>query len=240
MADIDIKTLLPLADYWIPGLGTGLSILFGANQSSDLRDQAALAMEIGAANASDLIAVTEANRVISKASAEYNAGVIRKVGYANAQAKDDTANRNFALMGLQTAYGDYQAELQTRQLAGEIRARQGSSGISVNQGSNLHYLNQQVSEAKFDRQFKRGVEKLSAFGYLQDQRDQANLIRLDTDQRAEMTVVNEALNSQIAWNEAVARARSMERGAEMNASTLRTQANSAMYNSLINAAGWWS
>ena len=65
-------------------------------------------------------------------------------------------------------------------------------------------------------------------------------MRMDADQRADMTVFNEAIASEIAWNEAQARAASMRRGAEMNAATLDIQANAALYSGISQGLGWWA
>lgn len=221
-------------------VGAGLSFLGGSKQSSDLKEAREEAVRIGGENADDLIALTEQNRALSKYAAGYTAGAIRHIGYANSNAVEQTADRNFALMNLQTSYTNYKMEQETRQMAGDIRARVSSTGISVNEGSPLHYLNQQVAAAEFDRKFTVGVERLSALGYLADEREKARLMRMDADQRADMTVFNEAIASEIAWNEAQARAASMRRGAEMNARTLDIQANAALYSGISQAVGWFA
>ena len=221
-------------------VGTAASIFGSSKQSSDLAEAREEAIRIGGENADDLIALTEKNRALSKYAAEYTAGAIRHIGYANSNAVEQTADRNFALMGLQTTYTNYKMEQETRQMAGDIRARVASTGISVNEGSPLHYLNQQVAEAEFDRKFTVGAERLSALGYLADEKEKARLMRMDADQRADMTVFNEAIASEIAWNEAQARAASMRRGAEMNARTLDIQANAALYSGISQGLGWWA
>ena len=236
----DAEDLLPLLDLAVPGVGTALSFVFGAKQSNDLSDAREEAIRLGGENADDLIALTEKNRALSKYAAEYTAGAIRHIGYANSNAVEQTADRNFALMNLQTSYTNYKMEQETRQMAGDIRARVASTGISVNEGSPLHYLNQQVAEAEFDRKFTVGAERLSALGYLADEKEKARLMRMDADQRADMTVFNEAIASEIAWNEAQARAASMRRGAEMNAATLDIQANAALYSGISQGLGWWA
>lgn len=204
----------------------------------DLKDAAALAQEIGGKNADNLIATTEKNRALSKYAAGYTAANILYTGDANARSVEDAARRNYKLMGVQTAYTNQQMELAERQLAGEIRARAAATGVSVNEGTPLHTLNQEVAEARFDRSITVGTQKLSAMGYLLDKQQEADLIRLDAKQRADMTVFNEAINSQIAWNEALAQAASMRMGAEMNSKSLRIQANSALYNGLGDAMRW--
>ena len=204
----------------------------------DLKDAAALAQEIGGKNADNLIATTEKNRALSKYAAGYTAANILYTGDANARSVEDAARRNYKLMGVQTAYTNQQMELAERQLAGEIRARAAATGVSVNEGTPLHTLNQEVAEARFDRSITVGTQKLSAMGYLLDKQQEADLIRLDAKQRADMTVFNEAINSQIAWNEALAQAASMRMGAEMNSKSLRIQANSALYNGLGDAMSW--
>jgi len=221
-------------------IGAGVSIIGGSKQSSDLKEAREDAIRIGGENADDLIALTEANHALSEYAAGYTAGAIRHVGYANAGAVEQTADRNYQLMGLKTAHTNYKMELETRQMAGDIRARVASTGISVNEGSPLHYLNQQVAEAEFDRKFTVGVEQLSALGYLADEKEKARLMRMDADQRADMTVFNEAISSEIAWNEAQAQAASMRRGAEMNARTLSIQANAALYSGLSNGLSFFA
>jgi hypothetical protein len=219
-------------------IGETLGIIDGVSSSSDLRDAAALAVEIGSKNADNLIATTEKNRALSKYAAGYTAANILYTGDANARSVEDASRRNYKLMGVQTAYTNWQMELAERQLAGEIRAQAAATGVSVNEGTPLHTLNQEVAEARFDRSITVGTQKLSAMGYLLDKQQEADLIRLDAKQRADMTVFNEAINSQIAWNEALAQAASMRMGAEMNSKSLRIQANSALYNGLGEAMRW--
>ena len=219
-------------------IGAGLSLIGGMKRASDLKKQAADAKKIGGENAADLMELTRKNRKLSKHAADHTASAILNTGFTNAKAGLDAAGRNYALMGVKTKRTDQVLQYQVKQLGGEIRARTASSGISVNEGSPLQYMISQVAAADLERKYVVGTERLSAMGYLADESMRSLLTLKDAKQRADMTLYNEQINSEVVYNEAVARAASMRRGAEMNAMTLRAQGSAALYSGIGDAVSF--
>ena len=182
--------------------------------------------------------LTRKHRKLSKHAADHTASAILNTGFTNAKAGLDAAGRNYALMGVKTKRTDQVLQYQVKQLGGEIRARTASSGISVNEGSPLQYMISQVAAADLERKYVVGTERLSAMGYLADESMRSLLTLKDAKQRADMTLYNEQINSEVVYNEAVARAASMRRGAEMNAMTLRAQGSAALYSGIGDAVSF--
>lgn len=215
---------------------SGIASIFGGmSAKSDLRKGAALAIKTGTENAADLMDMTTKNNAIQTNLAEENAAAVWNVGYANAKAVEDAAMRTLAMRTIGTKYKAEQMWLARHHMMGEIRARTSSTGISVNQGSPLHFLNEQAQLAERDIKMTIGMELLSTLGYMADQAERARLIKLETRQRVATMKRNVAAANEVAMNEAIARAAALRRGSQLTASGMRAQGNAAMWSGLGNA-----
>ena len=222
----------------IPLLGMGVSLFTASKQSKQLKEQAAEAIRIGNLNADDLIAMTEKNLDLSEKAAAKDAAAVTKIGYANIQATKDAAaisSLNIIVPGMEE---DRLLEVKQNQMVGEIRAITGGSGVKVDTGTPLHYMNSQIAAAEHSRKMVKGLRAMTVLSGLWQATKTAEVMKLETDLKAEQIIYNEDINSQIAWNESLARASALRRGADMNASTLRAQASSAMMQGIGSAMQW--
>ena len=220
---------------WLTFAKVAVGIFGGMSQSSTLNKGASLAVKFSNENAAGLMDMTTKNNAIQTNLAEENAAAVWNVGYANAKAVEDAAMRTLAMRTIGTKYKAEQMWLARHHMMGEIRARTSATGISVNQGSPLHFLNEQAQLAERDIKMTIGMELLSTLGYMADQAERARLIKLETRQRVATMKRNVAAANEVAMNEAIARAAALRRGSQLTASGMRAQGNAAMWSGLGNA-----
>jgi hypothetical protein len=222
---------------WLAFASFAVSAFGGLSSKGDYDKGAALAIKTGKENAVDLMDMTTKNNALQKNLAEENAMAVINIGYANAAAVELAAARTFAVRSLGTRYKAEQMWRARHHMMGEIRARSSSTGISVNEGSPLHFLNEQAQLAERDIKMTIGMELLSTFGYMADQSERARLIKLETVQRAETMKRNVETANEVALNEAVARAAALRRGSQLTASGMRSQGNAAMWSGFSSGFG---
>ena len=222
---------------WLAVAGLFVNSVGGMSAKSDLNKGAALAIKTGKENAAGLMDMTTKNNYIQSNLAEENAMAVINIGYANAEAVELAAARTFAVRSIGTAYKAEQMWRARHQMMGEIRARTSGTGIAVNQGSPLHFLNEQAALAERDIKMTIGMELLSTFGYMADMAEKSRLIKLETMQRADTMRRNVKAQNEVSMNEAIARAAAMRRGSEMTASGMRAQGNAAMWSGISSGIG---
>ena len=219
-------------------LGIG-STLYGAKQTKDMYDDAAAeAIRIGTANAKDLIDLTEKNKKLSKATTKSNAESVVKIGYANASSIEEANRINASMVRVAGLEEDRQLELHQYRLIGETRAQISGSGVSVHTGTPLHHVNSLVFESDHARSMTTGFRELSLMSQLWQAEEKADLMRLEADEKSAMMIRNDKINSQIVWNEALARSNALKRGADMIATTMRIQGDAACISGIGNALQW--
>ncbi|MCP3868903.1 MAG: hypothetical protein GY703_12560, partial [Gammaproteobacteria bacterium] len=122
------------------------SLYSGYSASKAAKKGGAAAREAAFANAADIRGFGEFNSANILGVGAVNAAAIRDVGEINAEYIERSTERNIMLYGLQ-ADEDVERHVRAeKQVAGDIRARASGSGIQVNRGSPLQFLNAQVDE----------------------------------------------------------------------------------------------
>jgi hypothetical protein len=235
------------------GILQGAFSLFGASQASKAGEEAEeLMMEGGAlsrsasyANAADVVSLGALNAgAINKAAAN-NARMGREIGYANANAIATATVQNLNLYKIQS---DEQLKLHRREErwhAGEIRAMIGGSGIQVNNGSPLTYLQSEISKGIEERQFMAMRDSYSMLGMADEGMKSSLLTVMSANYNAKVTEDNAALQAGVAMAEATAQAAAMRRQGDISAAVgvangqaARAAGSSAALSAIGNAVGY--
>lgn len=218
-------------------IAAGSSILGGILGWKAGNDAADRSLEIGAANADDLMAMTYSNLALQGEAAQWNADMILMIGEANAASVERNYKRNALLMGHEELEGLRRHFIEERQTLGTIRAMEGGTGIQANTGTNLRYMLDVAEEAETQRKYTADRATATILNYSAQEQERADLIRLDSSARASATLYNQEVESMIAMNEATAQAAAYRRGSELNASVARTQSWASLVSGIGGAAG---
>jgi len=233
------------------GIGTALGIgqaaisLFGASAAKSAGDQAAeLAMQGGElskgasyANAADVESLGALNAGAITGAAKNNAEMMRTIGYANAQAIADSTLHNLRVYSLQSQEQIKLHKRDERWHAGEIRAMQGSSGVMVNSGSPLAYLNAEITKGIEERQFMQTRDAYAMLGLADEGLKRSLLTVQQANYNAKVTQDNAALQARVTIAESVAQAAAMRRQGDISAQVGVANAQAARASGTASAIG---
>lgn len=236
----------------LPFIQTGLSI-FGAVSAKNAGDEAAeLAMQGGElskgasyANAADAERLGAINAGAITGAAKNNAEMMRTIGYANAQAIADSSIHNLRMYNIQSQEEIRLHKREERWHAGEIRAMQGSSGVMVNSGSPLAYLNAEIEKGIEERHYMQTRDAWAMLGLAEDGLRQSLLTVQSANYNAKVTQDNAALQASVTIAEATAQAAAMRRQGDIsaqvgvaNAQAARSMGTAGALSAIGNAAGY--
>jgi len=200
---------------WATAVLAAASLFSGYSASQSAKKGGAAAKDAAFANAADI-----------RGFGEFNAGNILNVGAVNAQAIVDvgevnatyierSTERNIMLYGLQ-ADEDVNRHIRAeKQVAGDIRARASGSGIQVNTGSPLQFLNTQVDEGIRQRDYMILKHTETIFTMAEEGKDKAFVTRFTSEKNAEVTMANAEANAAMALANAELSATQQERSGEL-------------------------
>ena len=239
--------------FWVGAVIGAAASLYGASQSQKAGEEAEeLMMEGGAlsrsasyANAADALSLGSLNAgAINKAAAN-NARMGREIGYANANAIATATVQNLNLYKIQS---DEQLKLHRREErwhAGEIRAMIGGSGVQVNGGTPLAYLQSEITKGLEERQFMAMRDSYSMLGMADEGMKSSLLTVMTANYSAKVTQDNAALQASVAMAEATAQAAAMRRQGDIsaqvgvaNGQAARAQGSAAAISAIGNAVGY--
>lgn len=228
----------------LPLIQTGLSI-FGAVSANDAGNEAAeLAMQGGElskgasyANAADVESLGALNAGAITGAAKNNADMMRTIGYANAQAIADSTLHNLRVYSLQSQEQIKLHRRDERWHAGEIRAMQGSSGVMVNSGSPLAYLNAEITKGIEERQFMQTRDAYAMLGMADEGLKRSLLTVQQANYNAKVTQDNAALQARVTIAESVAQAAAMRRQGDISAQVGVANAQAARASGTASAIG---
>ena len=220
---------------WIAAASAATSLYSGYKASSAAKEGGLLANEAAQANASDIRGFGEFNASNILAVGEVNANAIIDVGEANATYIERSTERNIYLYGLQATEDVRRHLTAERQVAGDIRARASGSGIQVNTGSPLHFLNAQVDEGITQRKYMvlKHTETLTSMS--DEGADKAFVTRYTADKNAEVTMANAEANASMALANAENTASQQERAGELAEASGNAAASTAMIQGVSGA-----
>ena len=207
--------------------------IFGGLMSKSASDKAARrAIEVGNANADDLLALTkknasEINRIAGLnadsiiQTANLNANSIVEVGNANAKAIAEATVDNIGLVTIENAEMLRRHALQEKAHASEIRAATGASGVRGGQGSPLEILYEAVTSGYGERQYMAKYAMMRVIAMGREGSRRVHLTKLEASMKARLMTEVAGLQAALTKEEAASRATMMANDAEANAASLR-------------------
>ena len=162
---------------WV-AIGVGAFAAYGSKKQSSI--DARILRE----NAADLRELAKSNAEAYKYAGEVNADAVLTVGEANATMVERETVRALQMYGLEAAEERRLHVLSEKQVAGDIRATVGGSGVMTNTGSPLHYLHSQVKLGIQTRRFGDLKTYWSLKNIQESGEDKAAVIRLTAEQEA--------------------------------------------------------
>lgn len=218
--------------------GSIVSSLWGgysAKKSAEAGGEAAY--EAAQSNAADLRGFGEFNAESLLQVGAINANAIIDVGEINAQYIERATDRNLSLYGLQADEDVRRHVIAERQVAGEIRARASGSGVQVNTGSPLQYMNSQVDEGIRQRRYMvvKHFETMKSMD--EEGADRAYVTRYTADKNAEVTMANAEANAAMALANAELAASQQETAGELALEQGHIAGQSAMIQGITGAVG---
>ena len=224
--------------------GTAANIFGAASAASGAKEAQRLAEEGGKmsqaasyANAADVESLGALNAGAITGAAKNNASMYREIGYANAQAIVDATMHNLRMAKIEN---DEQQRLHIRDErwhAGNIRAMAGSSGVMVNSGSPLAFLNSEITKGIQERHFMEHRDAWTMLGLTDDGLKRSLLTVKTANWNAKVTEQNAALQANVAMSEAIARAAAMRRQGDISAQVGVANAQAAYYGGQAAALG---
>lgn len=208
------------------------SMFMGLMSKSSSDSAARRAIEVGNANADDLLALTkkntgEINRIAGLnadsiiQTANLNSNSIVEVGNANAKAIAEATVDNIGLVTVENVEMLRRHTIQELSFAGEIRAATGASGVRGGQGSPLEVLHDAVTRGYGERQYmaKYGIMRVIAMG--REGQRRVKLTKLEASMKARLMTEVAGLQAALTREEGASRATMMGNDAEANANSLR-------------------
>jgi len=200
---------------WLVALAVGSSIASGYASSRAARKGGAAAREAAYANAEDLREFGEFNSQSLLAVGAVNAQAIVDIGEVNASYIERATDRNMYLYGLE-ADEDVNRHIRAeKQVAGDIRAKASGSGIQVNTGSPLQFLNAQVDEGLRQRDYMILTHTETILSMAEEGKDRAFVTRFTAEKNAEVTMFNAEANAAMALESAELSATQQENSGEL-------------------------
>jgi hypothetical protein len=227
--------------FWI----SEIIAIWGAVESHNAGKQAQrLAEEGGAlsqaasyANAADVEALGALNAGAITAAAKNNASMYREIGYANAQAITDATLHNLQMSAIENDEEQRLHRREERWHAGNIRAMAGSTGVMVNSGSPMAYLNSEITKGLQERDFLATRAQYAMMGDASDGLRKSLLTVKSANMNARVTEQNAALQANVAISESIARAAAMRRQGDISAAVGVANGQAAYYGGQASAIG---
>jgi len=225
---------MPLPIAWAVGSAL-VSLYSGYKASSAAKKGGAAAREAAFANAADIRGFGDFNAQNILQVGAVNAQAIVDVGEINSQYIERSTERNIGLYGLQ-ADEDVERHVRAeKQVAGDIRARASGSGIQVNTGSPLQFLNAQVDEGIRQREYMVLKHTETLYSMAEEGKDKAFVTRYTADKNAEVTMANAQANASMALANAELSATQQERSGELAYQSGQVAGQSAMIQGISGA-----
>lgn len=213
----------------------GASLYSGYKASKAAKAGGAASQEAAFANAADIRGFGDFNSSNILSVGAVNAQAIVDVGEVNSQYIERSTERNISLYGLQ-ADEDVERHVRAeKQVAGDIRARASGSGIQVNTGSPLQFLNAQVDEGIRQRQYMVLKHTETLYSMAEEGSDKAFVTRYTADKNAEVTMANAEANASMALANAELSATQQERSGDLAYQSGQIAGQSAMIQGVTGA-----
>lgn len=205
---------MPLPIAW--AIGSALVSLYSGYSAGQAAKAGGSAAQAAAyENASDIRGFGEFNAANILGVGAVNAAAIIDVGEINANYIERSTERNIHLYGLQAGEDLNRHVRAEKQVAGDIRARASGSGIQVNTGSPLQFLNAQVDEGIRQREYMVLKHTETLYSMAEEGSDKAFVTRYTADKNAEVVMDNAEANAAMALANAELTATQQERSGDL-------------------------
>jgi hypothetical protein len=201
-----------------------------------------LSKEASYANAADAEALGSLNAGAITRAASTNAAMYSEIGYANANAIAQATQHNLGMYQIQSDEEQKQHRRGEKWHAGEIRAMASGSGIAINSGSPLAYLQSEITKGVEERFYMGRRDALAMIGIGEEGLTKSLLTVKSANYNANITIQNAALKANVTIAEAMAQAAAMRRQGDIseqvgvaNAQAARSQGQAAAISGISNA-----
>ena len=225
---------MPLAEI-LAGVSIVSSLFSGYSAKKSAEAGGEAAQEAAYANASDIRGFGSFNAGNILSVGAVNANAIVDVGEINSQYIERSTARNISLYGIQADEDVRRHVRAEKMVAGDIRARASGSGIQVNTGSPLQFLNAQVDEGIRQRRFMVIKHAETLYSMAEEGSDKAFVTRYTADKSAEVTMANAEANAAMAMANAELTATQQERSGDLAYETGQIAGQSAMVQGVTSA-----
>lgn len=221
----------------LAALAIASSLFGGYSASKSAQAGGAAAQEAALANAADIrdFGAFNASSILNVGG--INAQAIIDVGEINAQYIERSTDRNLFLYGLQADEDVNRHVRAEKQVAGDIRARASGSGVQVNTGSPLQFLNAQVDEGIRQREYMVLTHTETITSMAEEGEDKAFVTRYTADKNAEVTLANAQANAEMAMANAELAASQQENAGELAYQSGQIAASQSMIQGVSGAIG---
>jgi hypothetical protein len=221
---------------WLSAVGLGLSLFQGLRGSQQAKAGASAGYNQSMYNAQQAGYFGQLNADAMMEAAGINAGMVAKIGELNAWYIERAGERNLAMYEIQSEEELRRHVRAEKMHAGSIRAAQSGTGIQVNTGANLHYLNDQIDEGLAQRHFMMVRHAETKKSIKMDFTDKAYVTRESARLQAEAIMANGHISADMALAESQFQAQSYMQQAQAY-QTAGSQASSDFMWSALGSVG---
>jgi hypothetical protein len=218
---------------WLTAIGIGMQLFKGLRGYQQSKSAGNAAYQQGMWNSQQASYFGNLNANAIAEAAGHNASMTMAIGELNAWYIERAGERNLKMYGIQADEELRRHVRAEKMTAGSIRAAQSGSGIQVNTGSNLRYLNDQIDEGLNQRHFMMVRHAETKKSIRMDFEDKAFVTRESARLQAEAIAANGAIGAEMARAEAQYKSSQYAR----EALEYQQKANSDAFSSLLSGVG---
>ena len=223
---------------WLSLAGLGLSLFQGLRTSQRAQSAGQSAYNQGMYNAAQAGYFGQMNAAAHMEAAHINAAMTQEIGELNAWYIERAGERNLKLYGIQTEEEIRRHVRAEKMHAGTIRAMQSGTGLQVNTGSNLYYLEDQIDEGLRQRHFLAVKHAETKKSMKMDFTDKAYVTRKGAALQAEAIMANGAISADMAMFGAQQQAQSYMYNAQIQQQAGQQASSDALWGMLGSVGGW--
>lgn len=187
---------------WLSAVGLGFSIFNGLRNSSKSKAAGQAGYQQGLYNSQQAAYFGQLNADAMMEAAHINAGMATEIGELNAWYIERAGERNLKMYGIQSAEELRRHVRAEKMHAGSVRAAQSGTGIQVNTGTHLHYLNDQIDEGLAQRNFMITRHTETKKSIRMDFEDKAYVTRKSAELQAGAIMANGEISAEMALAQA--------------------------------------
>ena len=187
---------------WLALAGLGLNLAQGFMGSKKSSASASAGADQAMFNAQQASYFGQLNADAMMEAAGINAAMVTGIAELNAGYIERAGERNLAMYQIQSEEEKRRHIRAEKMHAGHVRAAQSGTGIQVNTGSNLRYLNDQIDEGLAQRHFMLVRHAETKKSIRMDFEDKAYVTRASAALQADAIMANGAISADMALAEA--------------------------------------